>query len=339
MDTIFGRTLPVRNVNYALPRVCQLLSLNGVRVTSRGMETVELPGPFMTIYEHPTERMLFDPVRDANPVFHLVDALWLLSGSKKLDLPAKFLPRYRDFSDDGRTLHGAYGYRIRKHFGRDQLFDTAELLRCKRDTRQAVISIWDPAADLATETKDMPCNDMVMFSIREGRLHMTVNNRSNDAIWGAYGANAVQFSVLQEVMAALTDTVVGYYAQVSNSMHAYTNNPFWQKGSFETMVACPYTTDPLLDVGLELTSVQAAEAFVRDCERLANRVEAGLPYTRAFDYETKFFKRTVCIALQAHASYRDGNLEEALDVAAQIAAPDIHLACYAWFARRKVAAA
>ena len=41
-----------------------------------------------------------------------------------------------------------------------------------------------------------------ILKIKNGRLQMTVHCRSNDIIWGTYGANAVHFSILQEYVAA-----------------------------------------------------------------------------------------------------------------------------------------
>ena len=52
---------------------------------------------------------------------------------------------------------------------------------------------------------------------------MTVTNRSNDMIWGAYGANAVHMSVLLEYMAGMLGYGVGAYYQFSNNLHAYTS--------------------------------------------------------------------------------------------------------------------
>jgi thymidylate synthase len=65
------------------------------------------------------------------------------------------------------------------------------------------------------------CNLQVLFDAGLGRLNMTVTNRSNDLIWGAYGANVVHFSFLHEYMAALTGLPVGCYYQVSNNLHIY----------------------------------------------------------------------------------------------------------------------
>jgi hypothetical protein len=52
-------------------------------------------------------------------------------------------------------------------------------------------------------------------------LDLTVCCRSNDAIWGAHGANAVHFSVLQEYLAARIGVGVGTMYQWSNNYHAY----------------------------------------------------------------------------------------------------------------------
>jgi hypothetical protein len=50
---------------------------------------------------------------------------------------------------------------------------------------------------------------------------MLVTNRSNDIVWGAYGANAVHFSYLLEYVASSIGVKVGRYWQVSNDFHIY----------------------------------------------------------------------------------------------------------------------
>ena len=60
---------------------------------------------------------------------------------------------------------------------------------------------------------------------------MTVLNRSNDAVWGAYGANAVHFSLLQEYLATRIGVPVGKYYQFSNNLHVYKSLP-----NFEALV-------------------------------------------------------------------------------------------------------
>ena len=67
------------------------------------------------------------------------------------------------------------------------------------NTRQAVISIWNPLLDLGVSTKDMPCNDMLMFKIRDKKLITTIQNRSNDLHLGL-PTNIFQFSFMPELM-------------------------------------------------------------------------------------------------------------------------------------------
>jgi len=125
-----------------------------------------------------------------------------------------------DYSDDGTSFHGAYGARM----GR-QLYQVINLLREDPGTRRAVLQIWDHELDLEHDGLDLPCNDLIFLKIRHGFLHMRVCCRSNDMIWGAYGANAVQFSMLLEWLAAHTGYEIGTYTQISDSFHVYTEGP------------------------------------------------------------------------------------------------------------------
>lgn len=242
---MLGHTI-ISDINEALPRALPMLRANGARHTADSVanarETIEWPGPFITEWWKPNRNVLFDPIRDANPFFHYLEAMWILAGRNDVAFLEHILPRMREFSDDGGTFHGAYGHRLRHwggyDFAGDQIEQAITILRDKPNSRQVVLSIWDPARDLGTRTKDMPCNDMIMLSLRNGRLNMTVNNRSNDVVLGCYGANAVQFSMLFMYLAARIGCAVGTYYQVSNSFHVYTDNPYWQ------WFDAQYTKDP-----------------------------------------------------------------------------------------------
>jgi thymidylate synthase len=219
------KIIAVRNVHDALPEAIRYLTLYGYRRSSRNGAVLVLDSPVTTVYERPTERVLFWEQRDANPFFHLFEALWMMAGKRDVAYPARFAARMLDYSDDGKTLLGAYGWRWRSAFGFDQLRVVVERLRADHDDRRAVLTMWDPISDLHSpdvETKDLPCNTHVYFAINKaGSLDMTVCCRSNDIIWGAYGANAVHMSVLQEYVARCLDRAVGRYWQVSNNWHAY----------------------------------------------------------------------------------------------------------------------
>lgn len=241
-------TSEVRNVNEALRKLVHIARQPQLwrTVSPRGMDTLEFRGVFITDYSHPLERVLFSAVRDANPFFHLMEALWIMDGRDDVAFLNQFNSNIGTFSDDGKTFNAPYGYRLRRHFGTmreydsgiggyeeheplDQLAEVIDLLTREPDTRRAVLCLWDPLKDLNKDSKDIPCNDLVCFKLREDVLDMTVMNRSNDAMWGAYGANAVQFSFLQEFVACALNVRVGHYRQISDSFHVYTNQAAWQK--------------------------------------------------------------------------------------------------------------
>lgn len=214
--------IEARNANQMLPMLLYRLERYGVRRASRNGPVQVLEGPTTLVYDKPTERVVFWPERAANPFFHLLEALWMLAGREDVAFPGSIVARITQFSDDGKTLNGAYGKRWRSWFGYDQLGRIATTLRDNPDCRRQVLSMWDARHDLGLPSRDLPCNTHVYFARdRSGALDMTVCNRSNDAVWGAVGANVVQFSILQEYLAAWIGCPVGRYWQISNNMHLY----------------------------------------------------------------------------------------------------------------------
>lgn len=340
-DNRYGAILRVNNVNEALPLGLSLLQERGVLSESRGLHTMRAPGPVSTVYSQPRQRVLFDPIRDANPFFHLIESLWVLSGSNRVELPKYFLDNISQFSDDGVVFHGAYGHRLRNAFGFDQIEHAIDLFRCKPDTRQVVLSIWNPVTDLGASTKDMPCNDMIMLDIVEGQLNMTVCNRSNDAVWGAYGANAVQFSILQEFIAISVGVKVGYYVQQSNNYHVYTDNPFWLKfreGEYtHGHVYNPYSVGSVHPYPLA-TSAEDATLLYYDCVRLATQVEQGGDL-RMVEYVSEFGCNVVEPVVRAYNLYKMKLYTSSMEVIGALPASDWRLAMFEWVQRRAQRAA
>ena len=325
------------NVNEALPLGMMHLKTTGVRVPSRVGATIEYPFPVTTRYARPDQCVLFDPERDANPFFHFFEALWILHGAQDVASLSWFLPRIKDFSDNGQTFHGAYGYRLREAFGFDQIEEVIRMLRRDPGTRRAVVSIYHPSHDLNTDSKDIPCNDMVMFSIRQGKLNMTVCNRSNDVIWGAYGANAVQFSFLMQYVAAGVGVGLGAYYQVSNSYHVYEDNPYWQfcKAREGTNFTYPYRD-------INMTSMKGSmdkpEHIREDLQTLFWAVsKAASGELVGAEHRNTLIEHTAAPMLQAYYFYRAGDYPTAMLSAEQIAAADWRAGCKNWLNRRKFA--
>lgn len=215
-------TLYYRNVHEALPEALRILVNEGYKQESRNGPVLEYPMPVATTYSKPQERVGFWPIRDANPFFHFFESLWMLAGRNDVAFPQKFNKSFGQYSDDGVTFHGAYGYRWRQNFHTDQLEYIIDMFKENPLSRRVVLQMWDSIRDLASDSKDLPCNTQCYFWIRNNQLHMTVLNRSNDIIYGCYGANAVHFSFLQEYLAQMIGVGIGNYIQFSNNWHCYT---------------------------------------------------------------------------------------------------------------------
>lgn len=152
---------------------------------SRVGEILRIREPVTITYENPTQRVLFNSARDCNPFFHLYESLWMLAGREDLAPLQYYVSTFGNFSDDGRTLHGAYGYRWRHQFGYDQLEEIVKEIRSNPWTRRCVLQMWDakdtkvedPTSDYRSKPdkysdpwmavnggKDVPCNLCALFS-------------------------------------------------------------------------------------------------------------------------------------------------------------------------------
>jgi hypothetical protein len=162
------------------------------------------------------------PARAINPFLAIVEACWILAGRNDLAPLATVARTMEAFSDDGQTLAGAYGYRLRHAFGSDQIMSAIEALRQQPDTRRVLLSIYSPL-DLGSQSLDIPCNTAVMLRVRRHRLDATIINRSNDILFGV-PYNIFSFSLLHYYIAGEIGVDVGWQRHFSNSMHLYLKN-------------------------------------------------------------------------------------------------------------------
>jgi len=333
--------MKVKNVHRALLVGIRLLETKGVSKNSAHGSVLQYPSPVTTVYSKPKERVVFWPERDSPVFFIFMEALWMLAGRNDVAFLTKFVKRMAEFSDDGIIFHGAYGYRWRNHFNieggghpflPDQLPVIIERLTKYPDDRRSVLAIWDPVADLNSNTKDPPCNLDIAFSRDQtGRLDMTVFNRSNDILFGAYGANAVHMSMLQEYIAGGIGCPVGKYWQVSNNYHVYTEvfNPLLDK--FRTYQDEDIgSSDPYLSGRVEPYPLMSTERQSWD-DDLFKFMELG-----CFSiYKDKFFTRVACPLLAAHEAVKAKCYDDALKFLDNCWATDWQRAAQEWVKRRQ----
>ncbi|CAD6562649.1 thymidylate synthase [Paraburkholderia sabiae] len=167
-------------------------------------------------------RLVFLSGRKLNAVFAIVEACWVLRGSNELAPLAREIATYGDFSDDGVTLNGAYGYRLRSYFDFDQIEQGLEILKLDPSSRRVVLSLYD-TDDLGKRSKDIPCNTSVFLKIIDRKLDLTVINRSNDLFLGV-PYNIFTFGILQAYLAKRLGMDIGNQRHFTDCLHAYTEN-------------------------------------------------------------------------------------------------------------------
>lgn len=330
------RTIHGDNVATNYAQACGLILEVGQERETRGGQVLTAPYPVLTITDKPWQRVLVSRRRDANPFFHLFESIWMLAGQNDgtwLDqFVSDFSSRYAEV--DG-TIHGAYGYRWRGQFvnAGDQLKTVAERLKHSKSDRRAVIQMWSAEDDLYSPTelddetglpfpepRDIPCNTQVYVKVRDdGRLTTTVTCRSNDIVWGCYGANAVHFSVLHEWLAAAIGVPMGPMYQLSDDWHLYKS----VMGKLDPYCPNIYASNDMRHFPMfedAMLGLEDAEKFVAEGER-------GL-------YMNPFFDMVAVPMLRVHRLYKEGYYDEAYENLHRVLARDWQLACRVWLDTR-----
>lgn len=337
----------VRNVEEALPVLLQHLDFAGVKEQSRNGEVLVLPTPICVEYRRPWERVLSNPVRDCNHFFHFFESLWMLAGRNDLEFVKHFSGQMKEYSDDGSTLNGAYGYRWRKWFGVDQIEEVVQRLSRDKKDRRAVLQMWD-GKELTSSSLDLCCNTAIYVRINpQGKLTITVTNRSNDLIWGMTGANAVHMSFLQEYLAHAVGVPMGSYYQFSNNLHAYTWNDKLTKlrrdYSPNLYVECEERN--LRPVQPLMTREVGAKAWREDLSLFLELVDAFIehPCSSALPkgyplFKHEFFGTVAWPIWKAWVSYKVGTgVERYVESIMELnscQALDWRMACQEWLSRR-----
>jgi len=369
------RVIEARNVNDAYRQGIQLVRSEGVLEDSRAGKVLVMQSPVATVYSRPRERVLFEPQRAANPFFHLMESIWMLAGRRDATWLDQYVSDFSSrFAEDDGNAHGAYGHRWRNHFQRttthqyvdrtvgipdqrvvvpiDQLLEAGEILLKNPTSRQAVISMWDPAVDLGAVKRDVPCNDLIMLRSRRDHiddcweLDITVLCRSNDLIWGLAGANAVHMSMVHEVLAQLSGMRTGRYTQFSNNYHAYTDvldkvasRTLAPLSEWDTYSRGEVASQPLFYTTQTNSSrdemAREAQGFLRDCEAFCTQQHRLPDEPQKFTLGRHQWFEQVAVPMQlTHVCLKSGDSAEAARYTGRIRATDWRLAADQFIQRR-----
>ncbi len=187
-------------------------------------ETTAIPGMHFSI----------DIEKDGFPLLTLrkipvrmfvAEQIWFIAGVRKpADFLGDFTKIWDSFTNPAGVVTVAYGYRWRKHFGRDQLGLLVKLLKEDPSSRHGVIVTWDPAGDGLGGTKraNVPCPYSFTVNIIGGRLHLHNIVRSNDMVLG-FPSDVAGFALLQCILAQKLGCGVGVYSHSISNAHVWDN--------------------------------------------------------------------------------------------------------------------
>lgn len=177
-------------------------------------------GPAYFEFSAPTDQLLTLRNRGFNPYFAIVEATWILCGKNSLSPLSTIIANYAKYSDDGKTLNGAYGFRMRRYFGQDQISQSIDLLKSIPSSRRAVLTLYSPDDISRTDSLDIPCNTTAYLKIRNNKLDITILNRSNDLFMGI-PYNVFVFNCIQKYVAHHLNLDIGVQRHFTDSLHLY----------------------------------------------------------------------------------------------------------------------
>lgn len=156
----------------------------------------------------------------------VAEQVWFLSGARKPDDFLRHFTKIWDiFTNPNDVVTAAYGYRWRKHFGRDQIALLIKLLERDPSSRHGVVMMWDAREDGLGGTKkaNVPCPYTFTVNIIGDRLHLHLIVRSNDVILGL-PSDVAGFALLQCILAQRLGVKPGVYSHSISNAHIYENH-------------------------------------------------------------------------------------------------------------------
>jgi thymidylate synthase len=197
---------------------------NGVRETNQrtGHETAALPSLFFSMDIQQDGFPLLALRKIPTKIF-IAEQIWFVSGARKPDdFLRDFTKIWDDFTNPGDVVTVAYGYRWRRHFGRDQLGKLVELLKKDPSSRHGVVVTWDPSSDGlgGVSRGNVPCPYTFTVNIIGGRLNLMNVVRSNDMILG-FPHDVAGFALLQCMLAQELGVEPGTYSHTIANAHVY----------------------------------------------------------------------------------------------------------------------
>jgi thymidylate synthase len=167
--------------------------------------------------DNPADKVITTPRRKFNQDYAEYEWDWYLKGDRDAKEIAERAKIWNQMMVPGTTeVNSNYGYFWNYN---DQLNKVIDELKRNKETRRAIVVHY-----IIHETDrykyDTPCNDVLNFYIKDGKLHLTVFARSIDLVFG-FCNDQYTFAKLMELVSEKTGYPVGQMHWFITNLHIY----------------------------------------------------------------------------------------------------------------------
>ena len=186
----------------------------------RGMKVLELEDYQFTL--QPYDRFTSFEARKMSMDYIRAELIWYIRGNPFDDMITDHAQIWTDIRQPAGNFFSNYGQYI---FGEQNgaQFVVDELIK-DIDSRRAVIPLLNKH-HMFHDNKDVVCTYSMSFRIRDSKLNMSVNMRSNDAVWGMTNDVAcfslIHEMILQNLRGHMPSVEMGTYTHKVDSLHVY----------------------------------------------------------------------------------------------------------------------
>lgn len=235
----------------------------------------------LSVYETFMERLVIEPGnsiinfddRPFNWSYFLGEICWYFSKSNSIDWISKFSSFWNGIADSNNNINSNYG----KILFNGQLSWAHNKLKADKNTRQAIAFINDKEYQYEGN-KDFICTMYLNFWIRNNKLYMKVQMRSNDLFYGTtfdvpFFA-IIHKSMLNSLLETYTDLILGEYYHYADNVHFYEKHkPIVDKICKSKKYSPVFIIEkcPLLLINsINTTLTDAAKSLLAETEMLIN---------------------------------------------------------------------
>lgn len=201
---------------------------NGNVFSPRGSETKEIRNYIYTITD-PYSNLYKNDIRSVPKKYLANELLWYLSGSNNVHFISKNAKLWNRIKNpDGQTVNSAYGHLLfndSNEYGITEWDWAKQSIIDDTDTRQALIRFNKPKHSWFGN-RDFVCTLTGIFMVRDGRLHLSINQRSCDIMTGLT-FDVPFFTLLMQLMIKELEwehdikLEMGTFTHLIHSLHVY----------------------------------------------------------------------------------------------------------------------